>query len=422
MRDVDVDAEIHRRLDFHLHRLSLQLADRLFQEFRVHLEADRCDLSGLLAAQNVSCAADLQILRRDAEAGAEVGELLDGGEAFARVARQNAIARHQQITERQPVTAADAPAELVKLRKAETLRMVDEDRVARWNVDAILDDRRGKQHVILAVDEGEHRPLQLPLLHLSVPDDDAHSGHQLLEILLRGVDRLHAVVDEEDLAAAADLELDGLADEVVCKWDDGGLDGQAILRRRLDHRDVSDADHRHVQGARNRRRGHRQDVDGFLHLLQSLLLSYAEALLFVDDQQAEVLERDVFRKNPMRADDDVDLAMLELADDLLLFLRRVVARQQLDRHRKRGEASKERTVVLIGQDGRRREHGHLLAVHHRLERRPHRHLGFSVADVATEQTVHRLARLHVALHLVDCHGLVFGLVEFERFLELELPR
>ena len=40
----------------------------------------------------------------------------------------------------------------------------------------------------------------------------------------------------------------------------------------------------------------------------------------------------------MRADDDVDLAVLQLADDLLLLLRAVVAREQFDRDRERGEA------------------------------------------------------------------------------------
>ena len=35
----------------------------------------------------------------------------------------------------------------------------------------------------------------------------------------------------------------------------------------------------------------------------------AEALLLVDDEQAEVLERDVLGQQPVGADDDVDLAV-----------------------------------------------------------------------------------------------------------------
>ena len=45
-------------------------------------------------------------------------------------------------------------------------------------------------------------------------------------------------------------------------------------------------------------------------LLQALFVADAEALLFIDDEQAEVLEFDVFRKQAMGADEDVDLCRL----------------------------------------------------------------------------------------------------------------
>ncbi len=49
-------------------------------------------------------------------------------------------------------------------------------------------------------------------------------------------------------------------------------------------------------------------------------MSDAEALLLVHDDEAEVAERDVFREQAMRADDDVDVARLDPLDDLLLLL------------------------------------------------------------------------------------------------------
>ena len=60
---------------------------------------------------------------------------------------------------------------------------------------------------------------------------------------------------------------------------------------------------------------------------------------------------------------------------------------------KRGEAVLQRLEMLERQDGRRREHRHLLAVHDRLERGAHRDLGLAVADVAAQQAVHRRRRL-----------------------------
>ena len=46
-------------------------------------------------------------------------------------------------------------------------------------------------------------------------------------------------------------------------------------------------------------------------LLDALLVRDAEALLFVDDEQAQVLEVHVLRQQAVGADDDVDLAVLE---------------------------------------------------------------------------------------------------------------
>ena len=40
-------------------------------------------------------------------------------------------------------------------------------------------------------------------------------------------------------------------------------------------------------------------------------MRHAEALLFVDDEQAEILEDDVLRQQAMRADDDVETARRE---------------------------------------------------------------------------------------------------------------
>ena len=56
--------------------------------------------------------------------------------------------------------------------------------------------------------EVEHRALERVLVHLAVADDDARFGHQPLQQVAHRVDRLDAVVDEEDLAAARDLGAD----------------------------------------------------------------------------------------------------------------------------------------------------------------------------------------------------------------------
>ena len=51
------------------------------------------------------------------------------------------------------------------------------------------------------------------------------------------------------------------------------------------------------------------------HLLEALFVADAEALLFVDDEQAEVLELELLREDGVGADEDVDLALLGLFED-----------------------------------------------------------------------------------------------------------
>ena len=51
-----------------------------------------------------------------------------------------------------------------------------------------------------------------------------------------------------------------------------------------------------------------------------LLVLHAEALLLVDDEQPEVLRLHVVREQPVRADQHVDRARLEVAHDRRLLL------------------------------------------------------------------------------------------------------
>ena len=152
------------------------------------------------------------------------------------------------------------------------------------------------------------------LVHLAVADDDARFGDQPLHQVADRENRLDAVVDEVHLAAALELVADRAADHLLIELDDVGLNRQAILRRRLDDRHVADADERHVQRPRNRRRAHRQHVHLLPQLLDLLLVRDAEPLLLVDDEQAEIAELDVLRQQAVGADDDVDLAGGEVGE------------------------------------------------------------------------------------------------------------
>ena len=269
--------------------------------------------------------------------------------------------------------------------------------------------------------KSEHRPFELLIVHLPVTHDDARFGNEATQQVADREDRLHAVVHEVDLAAAFELVTDGTGDDLLIELHHVGLDGQPILRRRFDDRHVANADERHVQRARNRRRAHGEHVHLPAQLLDLLLVRHAEALFLVDDEQAQVAELHVLRQQPVGSDDDVQLSRGEVGERFLLLLLRAEPADHVDADREAAEALAQRLLVLEGEDGRRRENRDLLAVHHHLEGGAHGHFGLAVADVAAEQAVHRRVRLEILLDVADRRLLVDREVVGKRVLEFLLP-
>ncbi len=151
--------------------------------------------------------------------------------------------------------------------------------------------------------------------------------------MLRGelVDGFYAVVDEVDLAAAFELHLDCGADELLVELGDDGLDGHAVFGRGLDDGHVAQAHEGHVEGAGDGRGGHGEHVDCGAHLLEAFFVADAEALFFIDDEEAEILELELLGEDGVGADEDVDLAGFDLLDDSGFFLRGAEAGEHFDR-------------------------------------------------------------------------------------------
>ena len=87
----------------------------------------------------------------------------------------------------------------------------------------------------------------------------------------------------------------------------------------------------------------------------------AEALFFVDDDEAEVFEGDVFGDEPVGADDDVDGAGEELFGDLAGFGGGAEAVEDIDADRVIRHAFAEIVIVLLGEDGGGCEDGDLFS-------------------------------------------------------------
>src|ERR1700704_1194772 len=133
-----------------------------------------------------------------------------------------------------------------------------------------------------------------------------------------------------------------------------------------------------MQSARDGSRGKRESVNVFANFFQAFLIGYTEALFFIDDHQAEILEAYIFGEQAVRADDDVDFARFEGRENLFLLRGGSEAAEHLDTNRKGGEAALEGFEMLEGEDGGGRQNGNLLGIGDGFEGGAHGHFGLAV--------------------------------------------
>ena len=138
-----------------------------------------------------------------------------------------------------------------------------------------------------------HHGLELALAHLPVGDEEARLRHQAAKEAGHRENAPHPVVDKEHLPAPVDLAGDGVADDFFGKPGNVGPRREAVARRRLDDAQVAHPGEGELQGPRNGGGREGEDVHVHPQLLELFLVGHPEAVLLVDDEQAEVLEGDI---------------------------------------------------------------------------------------------------------------------------------
>ena len=101
---------------------------------------------------------------------------------------------------------------MIKLRKTVIVGAVYDDCVSAGDVYSVFNDRGGHQHIVLITNEIKHDALHFFFVHLAVADRHARLRHQTLDQRGNGFDRLDTIVNEKDLSAAREFQLDGRLD------------------------------------------------------------------------------------------------------------------------------------------------------------------------------------------------------------------
>ena len=374
----------------------------------------------LLGAHKRAGTANLQVAHGDAHAAAQVLELGKCGQARRGLLGEWQLAREHKVRVGLRGRAAHAALELVELRQAQTLRILDDERVGGRVVDAALHNGRGDEHVDLFGRELDHHVLDLARAHLAVRHAHARLGRGLVHARHGIVDGLDAVGHVVHLAAATHLQANRRAHHIGVVLPHVHDHGTTPSRRRGDQAHVAHATRSHLHGTRDGRCRKREHVNLLAQVLELLLVLHAKALLLVDDHQAQVLGVHIGRKQTVRADEHVDRALGKRLERALLLRRRAETAEHLDLKAKRGKALKERLVVLLGKNGRGAEHHDLAAGVHALKRRAQGDLGLAKTHVAAQQAVHGLGRLHIGLNVGDGLQLVARLVVRKALLHLDL--
>ena len=175
-----------------------------------------------------------------------------------------------------------------------------------------------------------------------------------------------------------------------------GADRQTPRRELLQKRYVEIPVNHHREASWNGRRRHHEQIAAEAFLAKLGPLEHAEAVLLVDDGEAELLERDALLDERMRSYNEMHVSARELLEKRLA-LRSLQSRAE-KRHPVTGGLEKLADIreMLLGKKLRWHHESDLSAAFHDDDGGEDAHHGLSRADITLDEASHR----HVARELV----------------------
>ena len=198
---------------------------------------------------------------------------------------------------------------------------------------------------------------------------------------------------------------------------------RASERQFVDHRHIQIGVIAHCQGARNGRCAHHELV-GFVRLYiilafvaQRETLLHTEFVLLVDNRQTEFVKADLLLEQRVRADGEQRFAGGDMFGGELLVFFFQAAGQPHRRDAERLQPVAQLEVMLLGEDFGGRHQRDLIAVLDHLQRGQRSDNGLTAADIAEQQTLHRMRLREVTADLGVGALLRFGQRERQVFYQ-----
>ena len=118
-----------------------KLCDGLFKHLLIKLVANLFDMAGLLVAQEVTSATQIQIMGRQFKASAQAIERLQDFETFLCLNRQSAVCGNSEERIGTRLAAPHASAKLIKCGQAKHIRTMNDKGIRAWDIKSGFNNR-----------------------------------------------------------------------------------------------------------------------------------------------------------------------------------------------------------------------------------------------------------------------------------------
>ena len=148
----------------------------------------------------------------------------------------------------------------MKITQTKILRLVYDDGIGIRDVNSTLDNRSGKQHIIVIIYKVEDNLLQIGRLHLPVSDSDAAIRNMPLYHSFQLRQIRYTVVYKKHLPVAAHFEVNSIGYDLFIKSMQFRLYGITVGRRGRYHAQITCSHQRKLERTRDRRCRHSQRI------------------------------------------------------------------------------------------------------------------------------------------------------------------